>query len=57
MKLNKLYIHKFRGASQPISIDFDSAKKITMYIPVKLTTPFRGKLTTKTAGERLPQVR
>ena len=30
MKLNKLYIKNFRGASQPLILEFDAAKKITM---------------------------
>ncbi|MES2268691.1 MAG: AAA family ATPase [Bacteroidota bacterium] len=30
MKLDKLHIKKFRGASQPITLEFDQSKKITM---------------------------
>jgi energy-coupling factor transporter ATP-binding protein EcfA2 len=30
MKLNNLYIKSFRGATKPVSIEFDSHKKITM---------------------------
>lgn len=30
MKLNNLYIKSFRGATQPITIEFNSSKKITM---------------------------
>jgi len=30
MKLNSLYIKSFRGATQPVTIEFDNSKKITM---------------------------
>lgn len=30
MKLNNLYISSFRGATKPVTIDFDPSKKITM---------------------------
>lgn len=30
MKLNSLYIKSFRGATKPVTIEFDSSKKITM---------------------------
>src|SRR5258708_5408524 len=30
MKLNSLYIKSFRGATQPVTVEFDSSKKITM---------------------------
>ena len=30
MKLKQLYINNFRGASQPLKVDFDISKKITM---------------------------
>ncbi|MBK7816426.1 MAG: AAA family ATPase [Sphingobacteriaceae bacterium] len=30
MKLNKLYLKSFRGATNPVTIEFDSNKKITM---------------------------
>jgi len=30
MKLNSLHIKSFRGATQPVTIEFDSSKKITM---------------------------
>jgi predicted ATP-binding protein involved in virulence len=30
MKLNNLHIKSFRGATKPVTIEFDKAKKITM---------------------------
>lgn len=54
-QINQETVVFVRPAAGPLQVLYQSVTK--MYIPVKQTTSFRGKLTTRKTGERLSQMR